>query len=417
MERKKGCRRMRCRACGSLQTVKNGRRVIIQVSVDRKVTRRVHRYRCRRCGRYFIVRREARQRYSWGFMLRVVQMHVEERMSYRVISKRLHEVVGKRISPRRLCQMVNAVAVEANSSSELQQLFHPQWEGYLQVDDKNLNVRGALRKSLVAVDRTGDAVHYALLSEPTQQQHTEFFETIVTELQYGVRGITTDFDPLLVEAVRQVLPRNVLHQGCLWHAKELLKVMIDYAATERKYKHLQGKVHRWREELIDHKPHYNTQPLERAEATLKDLEVLYHHKKAFLDDIMAMLYQEQRRRSAAQWRTLKKRYGRAYPKAIGWIGTMWTMLLAHQRDPHLAKTNAQAENFNRQLKRRFKTIEAFQSASTAHNYLKLLCGYLRCKPYTDCRGRRKLYNGKAPLEVCHVQLHHHQWIKYVVPCS
>ncbi|MBI5473709.1 MAG: transposase [Ignavibacteriae bacterium] len=334
-------------------------------------------------------------------------------MSYRVISKRLWEQIGKRISPRRLCQMVNEVAARAKDSKALQQEYQPQWSGYLQVDDKNLNVQGTQRKSLVGVDRTGDSMHYTLLTEPTQEHYTGFLECIVTELQYPLRGITTDFDPLFLAAVRRVLP-GVPHQGCLWHAKELIKALMEYTQTERTYLQLQGKTQRWREALVDHKRYYNTEPMENAEAKLRDVEAQYAHKQAFLRAIMTMLYAPHRRRSTAHWHKLKKQYGTSYPRVVAWIETMWELLLAHHRDPQLAKTNAQAENFNKQLKRRFKTIEGFQSAQTAANYLNLVCGYLRCKPYTDCRGPRKVYNGKAPLELCHVHLHHHEWIKHVV---
>jgi transposase-like protein len=349
--------------------------------------------------------------------MHVARMHVEERMSYRVMSKRLFEQIGKRISPRRLCQMVNEVAARAKDSKALQHEYQPQWSGYLQVDDKNLNVHGNRQKSLVAVDRTGDSVHYTLLSESTQEQHSAFFEDIVHTLHYRVRGITTDFDPLLLGAVQRVLPAGVVHQGCLWHAKELIKTMMEYSQTERKYQQLQGKLRRWRDELVDHKPYYNTEPLEQAEAVWKDVEALYRHKQSFLQAIMAMLYAPRRRSSVTQWQTLKQQYGTTYPRVIAWIDSMWELLLAHQCDPSVAKTNAQAENFNKQLKRRFKTIEAFQSCQTANNYLTLFCGYLRCKPYTDCRGVRKLCNGKAPLELCHVHFDHHQWIKYVVNTS
>lgn len=418
MQAKKGRRRaMRCKKCGSLETVKNGTRVITQVSVDRKATRRVQRYQCHACGTYFIVRREARRRYSWNLKMHLTRMHVEERMSYRVMSKRLFEHIGKRISPRRLCQMVNEVASRAKDSKALQQEYQPQWSGYLQVDDKNLNVHGIRQKSLVAVDRTGDSVHYALLLEPTQDRHSAFLEKVVNELQYTVHGITTDFDPLLLGAVQRVLPAGVLHQGCLWHAQELFKTMLEYTQTERKYQQLQGKIRRWREELVDHKSYYNTEPLEKAEAEWQGVEALYRHKQTFLRAIMTMLYAPERRSSIAQWRRLKKQYGTSYPRVVAWIDAMWELLLAHQRDPRLAKTNAQAENFNKQLKRRFKTIEAFQSLQTAGNYLNLLCGYLRCKPYTDCRGVRKLCNGKAPLELCHVHMAHHEWIKHVVSRS
>lgn len=83
----------------------------------------------------------------------------------------------------------------------------------------------------------------------------------------------------------------------------------------------------------------------------------------------------------------------------------------------IEKTNIMAESFNKQLQRRFKTIEAFQtfpqdpSDNTAFNYLNLIRCYLRFKPYTDCRGDRKHRNGKSPLQLCGVKLANKDWLK------
>jgi hypothetical protein len=70
-----------------------------------------------------------------------------------------------------------------------------------------------------------------------------------------------------------------------------------------------------------------------------------------------------------------------------------------------------AENFNRQLQRRLKTIEAFQSFSTALNYLNMLRNYLRFKPFTDCKRAKKNRNGFAPIELCKAKLLSRDWIK------
>ena len=82
----RGRRARRCRYCGRLETVKNGRRLLIQVGLDGKVKRRVQSYQCLGCGRYFSIPRERKGKYSWGFKVHVERMHLEERMSYRVMT-------------------------------------------------------------------------------------------------------------------------------------------------------------------------------------------------------------------------------------------------------------------------------------------------------------------------------------------
>jgi len=58
--------------------------------------------------------------------------------------------------------------------------------------------------------------------------------------------------------------------------------------------------------------------------------------------------------------------------------------MRHHSVRGLPRTNNMAENFNKQLMRRIKTIESFQHRKSATNYMNLLVAYLRLKPYTDC---------------------------------
>lgn len=81
-----------------------------------------------------------------------------------------------------------------------------------------------------------------------------------------------------------------------------------------------------------------------------------------------------------------------FPIAIEVLARNKEGLLSHQLDDWITKTNNNAENINRQIKRRLKTIEAFQSIKNAENYLIIICNYLRIKPFTDCRGKRRYRN-------------------------
>ena len=85
--------------------------------------------------------------------------------------------------------------------------------------------------------------------------------------------------------------------------------------------------------------------------------------------------------------------------------------MEYHRVNGLPRTNNFAESVNKQLERRFKTMESFQSKETAAWYINLLVSYLRQKPYTDCRGTRKHLNGKSRLESAEVRLPSRDWIK------
>jgi transposase-like protein len=85
--------------------------------------------------------------------------------------------------------------------------------------------------------------------------------------------------------------------------------------------------------------------------------------------------------------------------------------MTHHRVVEMPRTTNLVENVNKQLERRYKTIEAFQRHSTAIHYTNLLVAYLRQKPYTDCRGSRKHLNGKSRLASAKVRGLDRNWLK------
>lgn len=54
-------------------------------------------------------------------------MHVEERLSYQVISKRIREKYYIRITTGRLCDMVNEVATHKKGSKQIKVELLPKW--------------------------------------------------------------------------------------------------------------------------------------------------------------------------------------------------------------------------------------------------------------------------------------------------
>ena len=186
-------RRIRCRYCGSLETQKHGMRRISPKSYSRRTTSQVQRYKCKSCQRTFVQRKEKKKQYTFGFQREITLMHIEERMSYRVISKSVKERWGYRVSPKSLCSMVNAVAGLSKSSVEIQQEYRPCWSGYLTVDDKWISVKGTRHLSLVAVDNSGDPLHSELHTESDQGVYDGFFLYLRDRLGYRLRALTTDF--------------------------------------------------------------------------------------------------------------------------------------------------------------------------------------------------------------------------------
>lgn len=409
-------RRMRCCYCQSLQTRKNGKRAISPVSFDRRSVRKIQRYECLSCGGYFCKRREKGKKYTFGFKVEVTRMHVEERLSYRVMAKRVRERFGKRISPKLLCQMVNEVAERSKSSVEIQREYRPQWSGYLTVDDKWVRVKGKRLLSLVAVDASGDPLHSELHTGQTQEVYDEFLLYVRDRLGYRVKGVTTDLDERLERAVRRVFSPALVHQKCLWHATEVVKELTEYLPTVRRVKKLTHQINDLRESLADRKQSlYDARRnLDKLQQELIPLAQQQSQKELLLERFRAIVFAPDRATSEQRWKSVRRVYRSTYPSVVHFVARHWEGLLAHQHDAKILKTTVRAENINRQFQRRFKTIEAFQSAQTAFHYQNLYRNYLRFKPYTDCRGTRKACNGSSPLQLCQASITNPDWIKQAI---
>ena len=399
MQRKKK-RRMRCPYCNSINTKKNGRREITPISFDRRSTRKVQRYKCNGCNRTFSNRRVKKKRYTENFHKEIVRMHVEERLSFRLISKRLKERFAIKVSAGYLCNMLNDMAKFVKSSKQIKEQYSPKWEGYLTVDDKTINVKGENKISLIAVDKSGDTVHEELLDYQEQGSYDEFFRFIKDHLDYPFKVVISDLDKMLEKSIKTVLPSSIVHQKCVKHAIDAIKRALEYLSRKRQLEKLRLDSEQYEDKI-------NQKKLIR----LKDLETKIFELEEILKMVRLMLYSTQRAKSNQILRELKARYQSSYPEVFALLKRHIDGLLEHQKDQRIPKTNNFAENKNKQLKRRLKTIEAFQKQTNAYNYLILLCNYLRFKPYTDCRKNRRICNGKSPLELCGVKLKEKDWIK------
>lgn len=387
MKRKSG-RRMRCPNCNSLNTVKNGNRKLTPISFDRKTTREVQRYKCKECQKTFTNRRQKKKRYTQGFKIEITRMHVEERMSFRVISKRIKERFGIKMSKTAACRIVNEIANRSKGDIKIKQEYSPRWNGYLTVDDKFFSVKGDKKLILSATDKTGDVLHIEIFRDKEQSQIDEFFRFIKHRLNYPFKGITTDLDDMLEKSIKTVLGENIVHQKCLKHAMDNVDRIIRLKQKRKAYQKADRLV------ICEYL---------MAEAEYKEAQKIY-------DLVKQMFYCSEQTRSQRIFHQLS-RYKENYLDLFGFLKKNLLKLLTHQGHTEISKTNNIAENINRQFTRRLKTIESFQSIRTAENYLNLYKNYLRFKPYTDCRGNNRIKNGRSPLEVCEVNLKTKDWLK------
>ncbi len=382
-------RRVRCPKCKSLRTVKNGKREVLDYSLQRKSRKEIQRYKCKECGNSFTIRKNPRQRYTRDFMLELTRMHVEERMSYRVIAKRIKERYAIRISKNTACRLVNQVALYSKGDIRIKEEYHPHWQGYLTVDDKYYSVCGEKKMILTATDSSGELLHIEMLEQIEQHRADEFFGFIKDRLDYQFKGISTDMDEMLEKSIEKRGGKDVPHQKCLKYAMDAIDRIFELKQKRRK---LQCTV-------LSQEKEYRMALLRYREA-----EKIYNSSKQVLygKEPVAYLYKE------------LKRIEKKYPGLKSFFNRHLDKLLTYKTVPEINKTNNIAENMNRQLMRRLKTIESFKSPDCAKNYLNLYKNYLRFKPYTDCRGNNKIKNGKSPIEVCGVKLKTKDWLKNAV---
>ena len=377
---------MRCPQCGSLRTVKNGTRPLVDYSLERKRKKTVQRYRCQECQKRFVKKR-SKSRYTKKLKIELVRMHVEERMSYRVMNKRIEEHYCLKISKNTICRIVNEIALFSKGDIKIREEYRPHWEGYLTVDDKYFSVGGKKKLILTASDSSGDFIHTEIFKEVEQHGFDEFMRFIKERLRYPIKGITTDLDEMLEKSTRKVFGKEIPHQQCLKHALDIVDRIIELKQKRRSY-----------ENALKNK---TTDCLEKKDK--------YEEAEKIMGLSRAMFYSSDKKQSTKILGELRI-YQAKYPKLIAFFERSLEKLLTHQKHPLIKKTNNVAENINRQLMRRLKTIESFQKLIYAENYLNLYKNYLRFKPYTDCRGSHKFKNGKSPLEVCGVVLKNKDWL-------
>lgn len=238
----------------------------------------------------------------------------------------------------------------------------------------------------------------------------------VQNLGYQCRGITSDLDSALTLAIGRVYAKTP-HQYCVKHALGVVEKILGYRSTRQRQRRCAGQLRSDFERLALRKGLYLVKASEefvtrwrttrvlskkaREIAVLREQcqQILCARSQKHALDLLAGLRRHRSSERTRKW------------KAVAFLERHWLRLMCHHSVRGLPRTNNMAETFNRQVKRRIKTIESFQHRETAIAYMNLLVAYLRLKPYTDCRHHRKHLNGKSRLQAAGVKSHPRLWLK------
>lgn len=382
---------------------------------------RSQRYRCQSCSRTFILQPRPGQRYGRELLSESVKRHVEDRSSFRVIAKRMGELLHRSFGRTTAHRALTQACQRCKTPVEVAQALHPQWEGWLHLDGKGIKLKGQpgyAWTAFLAQDSTGDTVHVALLEGGEQRVAIrDFLLVIRDQLHYPIRGVISDLSEEIAWAVREVFP-SVPHQGCLTHTFRLIDRHTDYLAIRHR---LLRELRRWRAcregtpILHRQSPAYRAKirqirqgvaVIKRARGGARRLR-----RRARIWLLSSTPGEEAIRWARFQRASTSARFSgeRALVQSLR-LHRSW--LMTHLGHPHIPRTNNRIENLIKQLNRRLKTIEGFGTPQAALGYLYLWSVYHRFKPYTDCRPPHRHRNGKAPLECAGVDLTGLDWFKF-----
>ncbi len=294
--------------------------------------------------------------------------------------------------------------------------LRPRWDGVVLLDEKMCPVRGKGQWLYLAVDTTGDILHCSAVSELSSTEAAKFLNEVLA-LGVRVKGIVTDLDPGLTRAVETVCAETP-HQYCIKHALAAIGILIEY--VERNARRASNGHSEISREVAEQSAH----DAEGDVSNDTNLLEVYRPRRAVAagEGSIAALYETCRRILSAQTEHEARiiydalQNNASYPslqhrKAVRFLKRRWKQLMMHHHVPGLPRTTNLVENVNKQLQRRYKTIEAFQHRTTAIHYTNLLVAFLRQKPYTDCRGSRKHLNGKSRLASAKIRGLHPDWMK------
>lgn len=236
-----------------------------------------------------------------------------------------------------------------------------------------------------------------------------------------LRWVVTDLDAALTGAVKVVYGEKP-HQYCVEHALSAIEKLIGYRVLAGYHQFSRKLLRNNFQRLRDQKGVW----VQRARQELVEqwwasraVSEGYKTREKLLHECRRVLFAK----SEQQARELFNRlcHLRSLPQkerrsAVAFLRRHWDHLMMHHRRAGLPRTTNIIENVNKQLERRLKTIEVFQSRTTAVKYMNLLVPYLRQKSYTDYRGSRKHLNGKSRLQAAGGR-HSNNWLRLALKSS
>lgn len=254
--------------------------------------------------------------------------------------------------------------------------LEPRWSGILGIDGKPIVVAGKKDVVLVAVDKlTRDLVHLQIVEAESEEGFNNFLLEIRDVIEYPLTGLVSDLGKgrVLVELVANIFPQTP-HQICVLHFLRYVDQILPKSKKSPYY-----------EENASLRNIINSLLFA---SSFKEAE----HYYSYLVNISNLF---------------KVSYQKAIIKSVI---SHYSLLTKHFHHKHLPRDNNVAESVIKQLNKKLKLAEGYQTRETAYNHLKLWALCYRFKPFSD--SRTKDNNGKSPLELAQVNTSKINWLEF-----
>lgn len=264
------------------------------------------------------------------------------------------------LSPSQAYARVIAELQQLPNNTELTRTYCNRWSGILNVDGKYIAIKGFKKKIpfVWCVDfYQHDFPVSVLATAESVEAFSELFKALLS-FQYPLRLIISDDVAPLKIALKRYYPEAKL-QLCHTHYIENIRQQIHFR-TQETYHHFFNSL------LL----HVFTDPLTHLERE-QGLWYVWQHRTNN-NPLLCAIVQE--------------------------IARRFDDLFAYTTIEGCPKTNNIIESFNSHLKGRLSSVKGFQSFESAERFLNAWLIRRRTKPFTDCEGQFKHYNGAMPLQ-------------------
>jgi transposase-like protein len=366
-------RHQRCPWCGSLNTKRHGRKKLRRRRSNRSTLYR-QRWYCKACNRTFSSGAESDSKAvpdTNDFDARAVTMYFDRGASYRGVGRELS------IDPMTAYTHIAQLAQNCKAPWEVNLELKPTWSGYLIVDGDAIRVKDHREFLLLGVDTYSQDIPHAILAEHENGQNwTHFLVMMRSPIHYPFKGLTSDGDPALQEAIMAVCP-DVPYQLCVRHYEKQLQRYLRYELCLSS---------RWRQE-----------------------------QQRFLSAVHNMLYADsmslaQKYRDVISIDPGFKKAGLG--ELITTMNSKFADLTRYHLHPGIPRTTNIAEGVISRLDYKITAGKSYKSHTTAWATLKMLIMYLRFKKFTDCQRKNRFKNGQSPLQLAGVNVSNLNWITF-----